>query len=281
MTKKKLLNKVVKEQLEYRKTISMPDDIGFGFEIELAAENKHTKNEFEKDFTTDDSDVQHEYTLSSGYGLEVTTPVLFNKKDTWNKLYELGEKLKEYKGIITDGAFQVNLDDENGICRRPLEFLKLFSAYEDVIYRISKGSDIKLRRNIEFFASPCLPFFNQVEKENEEKAQYNLRQKFYRNKMYAISLKNKVIEFRTPNSTFSPWLWQNYTNIFYNLLYLNPNKVDLEKINAYLKEEKTYTLDVDKAAEFANLIFKNDLDKLYFMKQYLGNMSKDKILELI
>ena len=125
-------------------------------------------------------------------------------------------------------------------------------------------------------------------------------ERFLFNKYYGVSLKGKLgtiysslypvnlIEFRTPNGTDDVWLWQNYINTFYNIIRtFEVGSIDYEKIDyLYYRLFGTISYDtyedmhLDKAIEFANIIFNNDRDKLYFIKQYIGKQ-KDKALTLV
>ena len=77
----------------------------------------------------------------------------------------------------------------------------------------------------------------------------------------------------------------NFLNMINAVKYKD---IDYGKINIYLKRFDTSnynylpkSLMVEKAFEFANILFEDDIDKLYFMKQYLYNIDDKKILSLI
>lgn len=68
----------------------------------------------------------------------------------------------------------------------------------------------------------------------------------------------------------------NYINTFTNMIMASKN-VDTERLvsildnmNYIMSYDSTAFINMDKALEFADLIFKDDIDKLYFYKQYLG-----------
>jgi len=89
---------------------------------------------------------------------------------------------------------------------------------------------------------------------------------------------NNTIEFRCPNGTLNPIIWQNNVNLFTKLLLFckeesyQPEVVEArEKINnhKYMKLEWYDEIYLQQALEFSDLIFSNNLDKIYFLKQYL------------
>ena len=284
MTKKEILESVVSQKFPYRKTINIPKNIGFGYEIEMGLGLiDHAK--IYNDFSKSKYEVAPEsnmYNKTHILGTEIVTPVFYNNEKSWKELKKLSDKLKTYKANFDYYSFQVNVDDNNGIYQNPLKFIKFFTAYEDIIYTISKGYDKDLRKGIDIYAHSCLHGLNNIDL-NDPKSIYMLNLQFYRNKFYALSLKNKIIEFRTPNSTFDAWLWQNYANIFTNLLLsIQDDKIDYDKIDKYLKNPiDRNVLNIDKAIELSNIIFSSDTDKLYLLKQYLYGISNNQILSLI
>ncbi len=90
--------------------------------------------------------------------------------------------------------------------------------------------------------------------------------------------KRNTIEFRCPNGTLNPIIWQNNVNLFVNMLLYSQSSDFNEEIvsrrfNEITKEnvrlELYKLINLDKAIELSDLIFKNNLDKVYFLRQYL------------
>ena len=88
---------------------------------------------------------------------------------------------------------------------------------------------------------------------------------------------NNTIEFRTPNGTLEPVIWQNNLNLFLALInYAKSTKFDEDII---LKRYQSIKGKIDiklysqiylkQAIELADLIFDKNIDKVYFLRQYL------------
>ena len=95
---------------------------------------------------------------------------------------------------------------------------------------------------------------------NFRNASWNFSQNFdYKN----------TIEFRLLNGSINENVWQNNINMLLNLFsVIKNNNYDQEWIN-YHFDKDDITNNLDSAITFANMIYTNELDKLYFFKQYL------------
>ena len=96
----------------------------------------------------------------------------------------------------------------------------------------------------------------------------------------------RTIEFRSPNGTFNPIIWQNNVNLLVHLfMYAKSDKFNEDKImkrmkmmledNVSSKIYKYSRIYNGQAIELADMIFDNNLDKIYFLRQYVkdGNVS--------
>lgn len=91
---------------------------------------------------------------------------------------------------------------------------------------------------------------------------------------------------RCPNGTINPIIWQNNINFFAKLfLYCSSDNFDKDFIDYKLTCLRNNLINydysniyIDAILEFSNLIFSNEIDKLYFLKQYLKRFDtiKDK-----
>lgn len=108
----------------------------------------------------------------------------------------------------------------------------------------------------------------------------------------SASLKN-TIEVRTPNATIDPLVWQNNVNFFVKFFLAAVNdKFDEKKLNDIINNmnfelrmidgklvnltyEDYEKADLDKALELADIIFDNNLDKINFLKQYIGLLNSN------
>ena len=100
-----------------------------------------------------------------------------------------------------------------------------------------------------------------------------------------------TFEYRGPNGTLDPIIWQNNLNVIVKLMHYC-NRLDfnseliekrIEKNVMHLNDYKFYRqIEIDAATEFCDLIFDNNLDKIYFLRQYLKdkNITDSKVLVL-
>ncbi len=104
-----------------------------------------------------------------------------------------------------------------------------------------------------------------------------------------------TLEIRTPNATIDPVIWQNNVNFFAKFFLAAANdKFDEDYLNNILKSldfnfivkygnainltyENYEKIDFDKALELADIIFDNNLDKINFLKQYLGILTSNTL----
>ena len=104
-------------------------------------------------------------------------------------------------------------------------------------------------------------------------------------KSYAInfhqkdsSCKNETIEVRTFNSTTNPVIIQNDINLLLNMInQIVNNDIDIDLLDyrfseydrSFYVKEKYSDLNIEDAIEFSDLVFKESIDKDYFLRQYI------------
>lgn len=296
MLTKEIIKSALYDETPYRMSLNIARDMGFGLEVEIGVPSEDI---FYKRIASlpNDLEVGNDNSIKGTIGVEIRTPVLYNNMKSWKMLKEVSDKLMEGNEYdFSECSFQVNLDntlDDEDM----LIFLKLYAIYERIIYGFSRGYDKYLRDTISEYADSLVPlmYFNM---RYYGESIHTLKNLFYHRKSTAISLKKKgyldcdvdIIEFRTPNGTNDAWLWQNYVNVFANLMRVAKNKpidssvLDYDFYNALTPDVhvRSYEMTSMKLAiEFMDLIFDNDEDKVYFMKQYLYNVPKDKVLKFV
>lgn len=264
--------------LSYRPILTLPTKTNIGLELELenvdiGIVHQTVITELGHNWITkvDDS-------LLKGTSAEIVTPVLQNRKQTWILLKRLGELLKRLNPTYDNCSFQVNFD---GKLLPKLEdrvrFIKLYAMYEDIIYRFSQGEDNKYRDSLETYASPIILALKGCQGYGKD----TIVDYFSDNKRYGLVFKTNgkdLIEFRTPNATSNPILWQNYITTFYYLInFATSNKYPKKEIDEYIdKFMSIYLLErysvprMDKALKLSEMIFPYKQDQLYFMHQYIG-----------
>lgn len=87
-----------------------------------------------------------------------------------------------------------------------------------------------------------------------------------------------TIEFRCPNGSLNPAIWQNNVNFFVKLLIYSQStsynddlvqkrhQLNLDKFAGLKWYDEIY---LGQALELCDMIFTNNFDKVYFLKQYL------------
>jgi hypothetical protein len=277
MTIENLYIQLKNNPIEYRSKLTIPEKTNFGLELELDQIKydevlKLVRTNFNQGWI-----VKTDKSLTKDKNAEIVSPILQNKKQTWQLLQKMGTLLEKLNPDYSKCSFQINFDGSllPSIEDR-IRFLKLYAMYEDIIYKFSKGEDEEYRDSLEMYASPTILALKGALQYDEDYA----LDLFSDNKRYGIVFKSKqdLIEFRTPNMTSNPTLMQNYITFFYYLLRFATNrKYPQKEIDTYIDNfYKIYLLEAyevlktNKALKLSTMIFPHKQDQLYFMHQYLG-----------
>lgn len=231
------------------------------------------------------------------HGAEVNSPVLIDSYQTWNDLDDVCDIISDYAHPDVNSSAHVHVGTQSLGSDREIwiKFLKLWSTYENVIFRFLYGEFLTSRPNILDYAAPMS---HKIWKKCEEAIEKNipldmliceLSEKRYQainflnvdlsNSFYLDNFEDgNTVEFRCPNGTLNPIIWQNNVNLILSLIkYAKNEKYDEEKVanrrklnKGFLGKIKYYDeIFLDEALELADMIFDNNLDKVYFLKQYL------------
>lgn len=310
--------KKMEQQLPLRKKLNVNDNITFGIEIEfgkaelikvkgkilkLQNSNKfksaaigelYDKIRFSKWITQVDFSVT-ECKNAGQFGGEVDSPILTNTKAAWEDISLVCDTLKKLHATtpkVAAGHIHVGSNILNDKKENINKLIRLWVAYEDVIYRMGYNGEGP-RQSISTYASPLYYRFSQYEENLNNAIDIDDMLKLamftrnaginfsnYHNFIDSISKCKNTIEFRSPNATLDPVVWQNNVNLFIHLmLYASNDNFDHELINYRLDNNlyppfttsacKDYNNpDFEKAKELADLIFTDDEDKEYFHHQY-------------
>ena len=244
------------------------------------------------------------------YGGEVTSPILHDSKKAWSDLKTACLLIKHNFGL-NQGQAGSHIHVDSGILNDNdkfiLNLIKLWTVYEHVIYLFAYGENDKPRTSLVTYAHPLAPYYDEFLKEYESnKYAYrhilNGKQINKETNLYflisncAMNLKalgnglnfghcngvniddKNTIEFRCPNGTLNPIIWQNNVNFFAKILkYAKSTSFDQDIVTKrFLKlkdENLTINLydeiNLDQALELCDLLFTNNRDKIYFLRQYL------------
>lgn len=277
MNRIELVEHAIYDELPYRRILKL--DKPFGLEIEVALSDAIDRyyivnNDLEKKGYERNVDK----TVGGDFPLEINTPLLFDDVHTWDDLYSLSKRMQECDVNFGTAAFQVNVDIEYDYldCYYLLLF---FRTFEHIIFKFSTSGLISLRP-LKYAQS--VDAFLRTFKEREIGRIGLDRLIDSKNLAFSLNYNSKspygsppnIFEARIPNGCSDAWMWQNYVNTFYYLTE-SIHSLDLDYINYALiygeEKEKSYLdLYMEDALKFSDIIFKNDEDKAYFLKQYIG-----------
>lgn len=305
--------------IPYRNKLDMTENTTFGIEIEFLdkylfdvslAMFEYNLTNFE--VTKDDSfskEIGNEY-----FGGEIVSPVLTNDFESFKKIEDvldviqkIGGKCGEETGAHVHFGHQILSDIDSY-----KKFFLLWSAFEKIIMRFSYGKSSKPRGLLAKYSKPNANLYmSKMKKINEAPdlvTLFNILKGCTKRKREIINFENlklydilngkssyiggktnkSTIEIRCANGTFDKVIWQNNINVFYHFLnYCNSPSFDYGIIN-YILKNYDYNLDeieesskiyVEKAFLLADLIFTDELDKLYFLKQYFKAYDKETLKE--
>ena len=154
--------------------------------------------------------------------------------------------------------------------------------YEKELLEFFKGEEKEMRSSVDKYAKPIANIlYKDLDKLNDTFCFADLYDEiFLKDRNIAVNFKNikrcvdkpysgSTIEFRSPNGTSKEIIWQNNINTAVKL-FKAPVKgmIDEEYLDYRLKEELPTESSYTNALELVDAIFANNLDKIYFLKQY-------------
>lgn len=186
---------------------------------------------------------------------------------------------------------------------------RLWQAYENVIYRFCYGEYLSNRPNILIHAKPVAMFYEErlalvkdminscsliemlrkIEPRiiNDDRYTKRFGVSYWRmladNDFDEYEDFNKIndgctFELRCPNGTFDEIIIQNHVNFFIKfMLYCRSDRFDEDILNrrkllvsGMLGNLDAYSqIYLDQAIELCDMIFENNIDKIYFLRQYI------------
>lgn len=272
------------------------ENLTFGIEIEYRNLNRNLVDQYiETNHPKWYSKIEDAIKKSSSHPLlggEIISPILKNTPFSWQEITDICSFLTQNNASsLNTGAhihIGANILEENS--QYFLRFIKLWCAYEHIIYRFSYGPYIYARETLFEYSPPVgqeLKYLiHTLNLSSKEPFNYlitvlNLGKKRGLNLSNINRNPNKnTIEFRCPNGTFNPNIWYNNFLLFSRMLeYAKNSNYDEQLINNKLKE--CYDIMENKiiwkdAIEFANMIYKTESEKLQFLKQYIKGKEETK-----
>ena len=277
--------------LEYRDKLNLPSNITFGVELEYEKLFKRKTDKFIKN-NLPDWKSKSDGSLNSGG--EITSPIMKDNPKYWQELKKVCEFLSKKRADTSNNAgghvhIGANVLGEDVEAWKI--FLKLYTNYENIIFRFAYGDKINGRKNIYKYAPPTADYLKEIiTKIDEAESLFHIYLNLPTKEKYsALNFCNvgfnspihkiNTLEFRSPNASSNAIIWQNNINAFTKMLISSKDKkIDSEfldyKLNheyfPYLGNEYLYNeVNLKKVLEFVDLIFDNNLDKIYFLRQYL------------
>jgi len=301
--------------LEYRNRLSFNNKVSIGCEIEY----ENPLKEELAPVKDDEVEIRPGWLLvedgTLDNGGEIVSPIFYNNSSSWKDLKETCELLDGNVTINDNcgGHVHIGAHFMGDNPRTWNNFLRLWSSYENVIYRFAFGEFLNARSNLYRYATPIAneidTYFSKIQKQYGRYVnfdnimpfkEYEFQKSLSTRKYHGINLchvldynqleKNNTIEFRAANGTISHIIWQNLINLYINLMrYSKSDNFDLDtvlrrkndKVIKYLKPYDFTNLYIDQAIELADLIFNKNIDKIYFLRQYLKDSEKSFHYELV
>jgi len=274
-------------KLLLRDKINVDETESFGLEIECenARWEKIARRIMPEWELTDD--------ISLLEGAEIKSPILTDTKDNWITLKNVCSMLSKYSivGLNSGGHVHIGTQALGNDKESLINFMKLWSVYEPIIYRFSYGEFLGPRPGLKDTAkSVQVDFVNLCCFCEEENVEYkDLIHYLCGDKYKAVNFKHyntfRTIEFRCPNATLNPVIWQNNVNLFVKMMLYSKSKkfnnslLDEKRKRLFIECKTPNEIYVNDAIEFADLIFDNNLDKIYFLRQYLKSFEKSDYYE--
>lgn len=297
----------MKEKLEdfyipYRKTLDLPKNVTFGLEVEFKMDpfNDSYKSNF-----IDEDNAALTFMMELGYDynydvmcevnnhIELVSPVLTDSAKTWEELDNILTFIKNNDGYYS-GMCGAHVHVGKNILNNNdawINFFKLWYIFEDDIFRFTNGENYKLRENGDYKAAKIDNVCKNIIKD------YNMRKDIdisylASNKLVAVNFPSPLrcddfsnllktngdpkannilntVEFRSPNGTINPVIWQENVNFFTKFMLSCTNEnLDTEKLD-YLYNNK-FLANVDDLVSF---VFEDEFDKKCFLRQYYKDFS--------
>lgn len=281
--------------LEYRDKLNLPSKLTFGIELEYEKVSKTEVTEF---INSSLRGWTSKYDGSLDSGGEINSPIMKDKSENWRALKKICNYLSSVKADTAHNAgghihIGVSILDQDIAAWR--KFLKLYTAYENVTFRFAYGDKISGRGQIIRYATPVADeLYDVMDAIDQASLLSTIRKKLPDARNRALNFNNvyfdkteakNTLEFRCPNATTNEVVWQNNINTFANMLVVCGDKVvdeeflDYKLNNEYLSYGSNRCLyneiNLKNALEFVDLVFDNNLDKVYFLRQYLRDFQEN------
>ena len=298
--KKDLVLEAYETDFKMRNKINIDKSCTFGLEIEFE-DVKLNNIKYGRHWDVKKDDTVTTYVDGYEVGGEVSSPILKDTVECWNDIEHICNYLLKKGAVITPNAgghihigSQVLGDNPSNIRK----LLKSWELFEPIIYSFSSGKDQCLRKGFNIQAKAISPILKRIRNNKNSYNNYityydwiKFFKKYNITKFCGINFSNykgceedfgNTIEIRCPNGTVDPVIWQNNVNFFIKFFTsCSKDNFDEEYID-YLLKQKNCILnyfeqnDFRLLMELVDLTFKDRIDKIMFLKQYLKLFDKEK-----
>lgn len=291
-----LLSQIETTNLTYRDTLGVPSFVTLGYEIEYEGIKRSIVDKFISEAGLYSWDSGSDQTVKGG---ELRSPILGDNKEDWLELRRICKFLQLVKattnGKSVGGHFHIGTQTIGEEADAWRDFLKLYAIYENVLFRFYYGDKINGREGIKQYAPPMArSVFSYWESMKEFETAKEIVEYFAGSRYRAINFNNvqsfedasnmNTIEFRCPNGTIDEIILQNNANAALKmLLSAKEGKIDRDFLEFKYKRDRQRKVDnpqfynivcLKDALEFVDLVFDNNLDKIYFLRQYLKDFKE-------
>lgn len=303
--KHELLKLLRDYKISLRDRLSLNQNITFGLEFEFGTDNPskvesgtktlNYKWLMEKSLNDSWYDFKKENSSTDGY--EISSPILIDSIETWKQVKEICSLIESNKCRIDQkdaGHIHFGTQIIGNNVEEWLTFFRLYCLYENIIYRFSYGEFEKGRFFVSTYAAPLAKeYTHKLDNLDEDIITPSIKKMFTTlavphkkcaMQFYKVSEgdtsfeKNRTFEFRMPNASTNPVIWQNNVNFFAHFVSSVKNgNLDIELLKRKVKDKldelgklSSYNLiSIDEALELSDLIFDSNLDKINFLRQYM------------
>ena len=287
---KELLYYINEYYLELRSSIALSKSDTFGFELEVEKIITNIIRKKIEYYLNKNWDLRDDRTLEDG--CEVVSPMLCDKSELWLDVDNVCRILNKnaYVWYNSSGHIHMGTQVIGSKLQTWKNFLLVWSTYENIIYRFLYGEYLTARESITKYASPLSNLFYKKYQEIKNSDHIEIIDitsivptpnrnviSFEKVKNYDEILKDNTVEFRGANNSLNGVIWQNNTIFLMSFVKFCKKEIDIEKIERRRKiNEDIYDnlffydqIYLDQAIELCDMIFDKNIDKVYFLRQYL------------
>lgn len=286
--------------IQLRTRLDIEQYITFGLELEFENARIHRIDRLLRE-TFINGDWETKIDISLKRGAEIASPILKDNETTWRDLDKVCSIVEPLASIGKNSGGHIHIGAQTLGDKKDswLNFIKIWSVYENIIYRFGYGDYLTARPSLEEYAKPWARIFwqNYEKLKNEDATLETILSIISCKRFKAVNFenvakrnvgdfcKNNTIEFRCPNGSLNSAIWQNNVNFFVKLLMYSRStqfnddivqqrhQLNLDKFSSLAFYDEIY---LEQALELCDMIFTNNLDKVYFLKQYLKSFQVRK-----